>query len=145
MKQIIFICTFLLSALKGSAQNHSIDWFTIDGGGSTSTGAVYSVSGTIGQHDAGTMTGGGYVLVGGFWGIAYAVQTPGAPLLAIQQGPGSVRVYWPIPSTGFVLDQSLSVTGGWSQVTSPYSTNATAISITVTPPTGTTFYRLRKP
>jgi hypothetical protein len=32
------------------AQSYSIDWFTIDGGGGTSTG-VYSVSGTIGQQD----------------------------------------------------------------------------------------------
>ena len=29
------------------AQSYSIDWFTIDGGGGTSTGGVYSVSGTI--------------------------------------------------------------------------------------------------
>src|SRR6267143_1478397 len=110
MKQMVLICTLLLSALTGWAQNYSMDWFTIDGGGGTSTGGLYLVSGTIGQHDAGTMSGGGYVLAGGFWGIAYAVQTPGAPLLAIEQRPGSVRVYWPNPSSGFVLDQSLSVT-----------------------------------
>jgi hypothetical protein len=29
-----------------------LDWFTIDGGGGTSTGGVYAVSGTIGQPDA---------------------------------------------------------------------------------------------
>ena len=34
-------------------QNIAVDWFTIDGGGGTSTGGVYSVSGTIGQPDAG--------------------------------------------------------------------------------------------
>ena len=37
----------------GFAQSYQIDWFTIDGGGGTSTGGVYSVSGTIGQPDAG--------------------------------------------------------------------------------------------
>ena len=36
------------------AQSYSIDWFKIAGGGGTSTGGVYSVSGTIGQHDAGS-------------------------------------------------------------------------------------------
>ena len=36
--------------------NYSIDWYTIDGGG-TSTGGVYSASGTIGQPDAGAMSG----------------------------------------------------------------------------------------
>src|SRR5450759_4556388 len=66
------------------AQSYSIDWFTIDGGGGTSTGGVYSVSGTIGQHDASeAMTGGNYSLTGGFWAL-YAVQTPGAPVLSIQ-------------------------------------------------------------
>ena len=34
-------------------QNYSIDWFTIDRGGGTRTGGVYSVSGTIGPPDAG--------------------------------------------------------------------------------------------
>ena len=29
------------------AQQYSIDWFTIDGSGGTSTGGVYQVSGTI--------------------------------------------------------------------------------------------------
>jgi hypothetical protein len=38
----------LWSASSASAQSYSIDWFTIDGGGGTSTGGVYSVSGTIG-------------------------------------------------------------------------------------------------
>ena len=65
------------------AQSYSIDWFTIDGGGGTSTGGVYSVSGTIGQPDAGKMSGGNFTIDGGFWGIIAAVQTPGAPLLSI--------------------------------------------------------------
>ena len=39
--------------VSGLGQNYSIDWFTIDGGGGTSTGGVYAVSGTIGQPDAG--------------------------------------------------------------------------------------------
>jgi hypothetical protein len=48
-------CVFANSA---SAQSYSIDWFTIDGGVGTSTGGVYSVSGTIGQPDAGVGGGG---------------------------------------------------------------------------------------
>jgi len=48
------------------AQNYAIDWWTIDGGGGTSTGGVYSVTGTIGQPDAGStaMTGGAYSVTG---------------------------------------------------------------------------------
>jgi hypothetical protein len=134
-----------LMATRSRAQNFAIDWFTIDGGGGTSTGGVYSVSGTIGQPDAGTMSGGTYSLVGGFWGIVSAVQTAGAPLLSIERQPGAVRVYWPQPAAGFVLDQSLSVTGVWSQVSFPYNTNTADISVSINPPVGDKFYRLRKP
>ena len=121
-------------AASASAQNYSIDWFTIDGGGGTSTGGVYSVSGTIGQPDAGVMGGGSYSLVGGFWGILAAVQTPGAPLLSVERLGGNVRVFWPLPATGFLLDQTTALTSPpaaivWSQVPFPYSTNATHISV----------------
>ncbi len=44
-----------------------INWYTIDGGGGTSAAGTLSLSGTIGQHDAGVMTGGTFELLGGFW------------------------------------------------------------------------------
>lgn len=142
-----------LSVLAGllccpaTAQPYVIDWFTLDGGGGVSTGGVYTIQGTIGQPDAGLSSGGPYSLVGGFWGVVEAVQTPGAPLLSIAHIPelSTMNVSWPLPATGFVLDQSPTVTGAWSQVAFPYSTNATHISVTVSPPVGDRFYRLRKP
>src|SRR3954453_3136086 len=94
---------FFALALTASAQSYSINWYTIDGGGGTSTGGVYSVSGTIGQPDAGTqpMTGGNYSVTGGFWSL-FAVQTPGAPLLRIfLTTTNTAVVAWPAPSTGF--------------------------------------------
>ena len=136
------VCVLATGAL---AQSYSIDWFTIDGGGGTSTGGVYSVSGTIGQPDAGKMSGGNFSIDGGFWGITVAVQTPGEPLLSVERLGDAVRVYWPTNTIGFVLDQSPTVTGAWSQVSFPYATNATQISITVPSPVGNKFYRLRKP
>ncbi len=134
----------LLVATLVQAQ-FAIDWFTMDGGGGTSTGGVYSVSGTIGQPDAGKMSGGNFSIDGGFWGIVAAVQTPGGPLLAIERLGSTVRVYWLRPATSFLLDQSLTVTGTWAQVSFPYATNATHISITVPAPAGNKFYRLRQP
>ena len=49
----------LLALSAGAiAQSYSIDWFKVSGGGGTSTGGTYQVSGTIGQPDAsGAMTG----------------------------------------------------------------------------------------
>lgn len=126
---------------------YTLSWSTIDGGGGTSTGGVFAVIGTIGQPDAGVMSGGNYTLVGGFWGV---LQTPGAPLLSIERVGSSVRVFWPLPATGFVLDQATALSNtppqtAWSPVAMPYQTNATHISITVSSPTGNRFYRLRKP
>jgi hypothetical protein len=57
-------------AQDGPTPDFAIDWYTLDGGGGLSTGATFSLTGTIGQHDASVMesTGGVYSLSGGFWG-----------------------------------------------------------------------------
>ncbi len=152
MKHFFYLLVLVALALRASAQSYSINKFAIAGGGGLNcTGGVYAVSGTISQADAsGPLSGGSYTLVGGFWALPSAVQTPGAPLLSVEQLAGNnVRVYWPLPATGFLLDQATSLvsppaTNAWSQVAFPYQTNATHISITV-PPSGNKFYRLRKP
>ena len=51
----------------------SIDWYTIDGGGGTSSGGGFSLTATIGQPDAGDCAGGAFALGGGFWGAAAGV------------------------------------------------------------------------
>jgi hypothetical protein len=48
--------------------NVDLSWSTIDGGGAASTGAAFTLTGTIGQPDAGTMTASSFELSGGFWG-----------------------------------------------------------------------------
>ena len=148
MKLFLLCLTLFVTTHSLSAQSYAIDWFTIDGGGGTSTGGVYSLSGTIGQPDAGRMAGGNYILDGGFWGIVLAIQTPGAPFLSITRSNTSVIVSWPLPATGFFLDETTTLTGApapWMQVGFPYQTNATHISITVPTPAGNKFYRLRRP
>jgi len=59
---------------------YDLSWNTVDGGGAMfSTGDSYSLGGAIGQPDAGTLSGGGYTLAGGFWGgaaIQYKVFLP---------------------------------------------------------------------
>jgi hypothetical protein len=132
------------------AQTYSIDWFTIDGGGGTSTGGNYSVTGTIGQPDAGQMSGGPYALTGGFWSLLNVIQTPGAPFLSVVQLNGAVTISWPLPATGFVLEEtpilvSAPATIPWNLTSRPYQTNATHIFITVPTPADRSFYRLRHP
>ena len=132
----------------GSAQNYSIDWFTIDGGGGRSTGGVYSVSGTIGQPDAGKMSGGNYTIEGGFWGLIVAVQTPGAPLLTIAStATNTVAISWPSPSTGFNLQVNTNGLGtvNWSNVIATPTDDGTTKTVIVNPSVGNRFYRLKYP
>ncbi|MFH1615981.1 MAG: hypothetical protein ABIG61_12970 [Planctomycetota bacterium] len=58
----------LLTSVSGqSGKPYALEWHTIDGGGGTSSGGQYVVTGTIGQHDAAYSEGGQYELLGGFW------------------------------------------------------------------------------
>lgn len=59
------------------AQTHSIDWHTVDGGGGVISGSNVQINSTIGQSDAGELTGGAYTLTGGFWALpAPVLETP---------------------------------------------------------------------
>ena len=139
---------FALGVLIASAQQYAIPWSKIAGGGGMqSTGGVYSVSGTIGQHDAGgPMVGGPYSLTGGFWSL-YAVQTPGAPVLSIKlTTTNTAQVYWPSPSTGFTLQVNTNLaTTNWVTPAESVIDNGTIKYILVNPPAGQRFYRLKNP
>ena len=68
MKKLFLLCGLLVVSLAW-AQQYSVDWYKVAGGGGTSTNGQYSVSGTIGQPDASAaMSGGPYSVTGGFWG-----------------------------------------------------------------------------
>jgi hypothetical protein len=149
-KFILFCLLTSAACLRAPAQGYSIDWSTIDSGGGASTGGLYSVTGTIGQPDAGQMSGGTYTLQGGFWSVVAAVQTPGAPRLNVTCNNGGVTVSWLLPAAGWVLDETPAITGPplvWSQVpTNQYQTDSTHrfINVAASPPNEKKFYRLRK-
>ena len=146
MKRLFTIVSLLVPFIS-PAQSYSIDWHKVSGGGGTSTGGVYSVSGTVGQHDAGgPMSGGNYSLTGGFWSLISVVQTAGLPNLTITSAGNSVIVSW--PNTGsYTLQQNSNVAAPAGWVTSGYSisSNNGTNSITITPPTGNLFFRLTHP
>jgi hypothetical protein len=141
----LLLCAGLPAALH--AQTYSIDWFKVSGGGGTSTGGVYSVSGTIGQHDAGgPLTGGSYSLTGGFWAL-FAVQSPGAPVLHIFISTTNTAVItWIAPSTGYSLQQNTNlVANSWAPVTNHVDTVGSDNQVIISPPDGNRFFRLSKP
>src|SRR5450759_2745797 len=143
--RILGLIILALAVLSARAQSYSVDWYKIAGGGGTSTGGLYSVSGTIGQPDAsGAMTGGNYSLTGGFWSLINVVQTTGAPTLSITHAGNRVIVSW--PDTGsYTLQQNSNLAGGsWtSSVYTITTTNGTS-SITIPSPAGDLFFRLKQ-
>ena len=133
----------LLFASSVSAQTFTVDWFKVSGGGGTSTNAQFSLSGTIGQPDAGpTMTNGQFSLMGGFWVLPQVVQTEGAPTLAISRAaPGYATISWLPNSTGYVLQDT------WSLSSANWTTSLSGATNPVTVPisAGAKYFRLRKP
>jgi hypothetical protein len=134
------IALALCLCLRVSGQ-YAIDWSTVDGGGGTSAGGVYSLRGSIGQADGGKMSGGGYTLNGGFFGIVATYP----PLLRISYANGLVTVSWPSPSAGFNLEQSDSLTTpNWTSIAQSPTDNGTTKSLTVSVGPSKKFYRLKK-
>jgi hypothetical protein len=83
---LVLVLVLLVSGMVLAADNYNLSWWTVDGGGgvSTSLNLDYTLSGTIGQPDAGAVaSGGGYTLAGGFW-------HGGAPV------PAEMRVHLPL-------------------------------------------------
>lgn len=140
-----FLLIFLVEPVK--SQNYAIDWFTIDGGGGSSSGGNFSLSGTIGQPDANSqqMAGGRFLLTGGFWSLV-AIQSPNAPTLTIQlTGTNTALIMWPSPSPGFSLQQNGDLkSASWSAPVETVNDNGVNKFIIVNPPAGNRFYRLNK-
>jgi hypothetical protein len=145
---ILTFCFLLLPSafcLHGTAQSYSIDWYKIAGGGGTCAGSIYSLSGTIGQHDAGgAMSGGNYSLTGGFWSFVAAVQTAGLPSLSIARSGHSVIISWPnTVSCTLETNNNLAAAPGWTAYGGAVNTAGGTNSVTITPPAGNLFFRLR--
>lgn len=138
----------VLTLLTGAdAQQFSIGWHTIDGGGGSSQSGSFAVTGTMGQPDASyyTMTGPKFSITGGFWSI-FVVQTPGAPTLKIRfTETNTAIVSWPSASTGYTLQQNATLLyRDWLAPTEPVQDDGTSKYI-VTSPSGNRYYRLIKP
>jgi hypothetical protein len=140
MKRIILFIGLTIPALV-VAQSYQINWYKVAGGGGTSTGGVYTLSGTIGQPEGGSaMSGGNYSVTGGFWSL-YAVQTPGAPTLLITYASNQAIVSWPPSVTGWTLQTNNNLAmGAWGNYTGPISNNR----VTTSTPAGNLFFRLKQ-
>ena len=63
------LCLILLASVAlAQPLAFNLATWTVDSGGRRSEGPGYILSGSIGQPDAGSLSGGVYTLSGGFWG-----------------------------------------------------------------------------
>ncbi len=142
-------CLLLLTFCLPAGAQYSINWFAVEGGGGTSTGGVFAVSGTIGQPDAGTMRGGSFTLEGGFWGLIAAVPNPPAPWLMVSRTEtNTVVISWPASATDWRLHATPdlgTVPAQWAEIPPPYSVVGTNCSVVQPLPPGNRFYRLHYP
>lgn len=74
-RKTIFLLVGLLLAVSVTvvladslAETFEIPWWSVAGSG-TSQGGAYSLSGSTGQANTGSASGGNYTLIGGFWSI----------------------------------------------------------------------------
>jgi subtilase family serine protease len=82
-----------------------------------------------------------------FYRLAAVAAPPPPPALAIRRSGNSVVLAWPSPSTGWVLQQNSSGLGtpDWNTVGSGIQDDGTNKTLTISPPTGTRFFRLFNP
>ncbi len=135
----ICLVGWLKIAAGADAPSFSLEGFTIGGGGGISSGATYTLSGTIGQPDAGTMSSTRYTLEGGFWPAVVAASSGGGPTLFIQPALGSVTISWSPATSGFGLEQTDSLDPA------TWTSAPTGNPVTIPATTAARFYRLRKP
>jgi len=91
---------WLSSVTATASAEFRISRFTIDAGGSTrSAGGPFALGGTIGQPDAGRLSGSGFTLSGGFWAgggvtvTAVGGGTPGEDAGPLATAPLPFRLY----------------------------------------------------
>lgn len=149
MKSIYSSLAILLSGWSACGQSYQLDWFTIEAGGTGSSGGNFALVGLVGQPDAGALAGGGYVIFGGYLNAAGAsgqVQ-PSAVLQARVVGPGAIALSWPAALSGYSLQQSTAIQGPqtWSSVAASPSIFGGEYYVTLPIDTRVRFYRLIQP
>ena len=95
--RVLSLLTALLMAVSIVQADYQIDWYTIDGGGGTSAGSQYVLTGTIGQHDASYSQSEVFIVMGGFW--------PAGPMCIVNlEHFANFAEYWLMTGPGLPAD-----------------------------------------
>jgi hypothetical protein len=97
---------------QSSGGGNTLRW-SVTGGGGVSTGDVYVLRGSIGQPDAGdALNGGGYTLVGGFWGSP----VPLSGGIVVPDGGAPIRNYFVVRNVPLSWSAVSWAAGYWVEV-----------------------------
>jgi hypothetical protein len=127
-------------------QEFTIESSTLESFDGIAEGGEFTLTGTVASVEPGLVSGGEFVLEAEI-AVLTPEPSPPSPTISISTVGSQVVVEWPVSAGDFILDETaeLSATANWTPVTTPYTTNATHISVTLSAADGTRFFRLRKP
>ncbi len=112
-------------ATASASGTYDLSWWKVaDGGDTFSSGGSYELGDTIGQPEAGSMSGGSYSLVGGFWSMAADV---GASTFTVSGNAGVADATLSYEEAGSPKtatangagDYSFTIPEGWSGTVTP--------------------------
>jgi len=125
--------------LSLAAVPYALDWYSVDGGGGTSSGGVYVMTSTIGQPDTAVLIGGPYQVQAGFWPGTLVPLGGEVPTLIFQFFEGELWISWDPDTPGFRLEQTDDL---WL---SEWISAPPGNPVVIPRSAGARFYRLRKP
>ena len=94
---LVLLAMSLLAWPLAALAADPVTWYSLDGGGVTRvTAGGFALGGTIGQPDAGSLSGGAYALRGGFW------HGGASGTVGVDDGPATIQRFafarpWPNP------------------------------------------------
>jgi hypothetical protein len=137
-RKTIPIALFLATLAMGRdlQAQFAVNWFTLHGVDGSISGGSYTLNGIAGQPDAAVVSGGGYVLQGGFWLEAIA-----PPMLFITLSGARIGLSW--DGGGFLLQSAEEANGPWVDFVANVTTDGIHYEATTTISGRCQFFRLR--
>lgn len=135
-----------LAAAGLLAQSFAVHTISLTGGGGTSHGGGFGISGSVGELPALPLTGPTFSVSPGYWNVVAAPNSPEPPMLALELNPdGSVTLSWPATAAGFVLQQSTDlIPGSWVSSPAPVSDDGVTRSVRISTLGNRLFLRLAR-
>ena len=123
---LLVIAVTIIGVVWVSAEDgYTLNWWTVDGGGTNSAGGNYILNRSIGQPAAGTSAGGTYSLISGFWGAGADLVSP-TVVSSVLINPNPTA----LASAGFTVTFSKPVTGVDASDFSLYAPGLTGTAVT---------------